>query len=354
MKLNIGQSITETRKNMNITQEQLAKMVGVSAPAVSKWETGASYPDITMLPSLARALDTSVDALLRYEKQLTEEQVNDLETQIARLMDDGEIQQGFDRCEQLLKEYPNSVYLKFRIGAVYQRYGIYNSTSDEELMDMYSKAGELFEKVAASGDEKLAPPAKLVLLNYYIVAERLEEAESLLDQIPDTDVNKMQAKASLFLAQKEYSKAKEQNQRILLHSITNAQLALTGLMTIAKREEDYEKAKYINKKAKSLNRLFDMEDIAAYINEHELLMANGEDEAAIACFEKLVDKIIEIDDSFYDHSSKPLFNKIKQNNTHAFNAKHFREIYYLALQERSELMNSHLYSKAINKLREHI
>ena len=40
--LNIGKTILELRKNRNITQDQLANMVGVSAGAVSKWETGVS------------------------------------------------------------------------------------------------------------------------------------------------------------------------------------------------------------------------------------------------------------------------------------------------------------------------
>jgi transcriptional regulator with XRE-family HTH domain len=41
-RLNIGKTILQLRKEKNITQEQLAIMVGVSAGAVSKWETGNS------------------------------------------------------------------------------------------------------------------------------------------------------------------------------------------------------------------------------------------------------------------------------------------------------------------------
>ena len=43
--------------------------------AVSKWETNTSYPDITLLCPLARALDTNVDMLLNYEKTLPDEEV---------------------------------------------------------------------------------------------------------------------------------------------------------------------------------------------------------------------------------------------------------------------------------------
>ena len=57
---NIGDKILKLRKENNITQEQLANMVGVTAGAVSKWENGNSTPDITLLAPLARALDTSL------------------------------------------------------------------------------------------------------------------------------------------------------------------------------------------------------------------------------------------------------------------------------------------------------
>ena len=49
-RLHIGETILHLRKEKNITQEQLAIMVGVSAGAVSKWETGNSTPDISLIP----------------------------------------------------------------------------------------------------------------------------------------------------------------------------------------------------------------------------------------------------------------------------------------------------------------
>ena len=53
--MKIGGSIASLRKARGLTQEQLAQQLGVSAPAVSKWETDSSYPDITLLCPLARA-----------------------------------------------------------------------------------------------------------------------------------------------------------------------------------------------------------------------------------------------------------------------------------------------------------
>ena len=56
MDLSIGKNIQNKRKTMWLTQDQLATALGVSIAAVSKWETGGAYPDITLLASIARLL----------------------------------------------------------------------------------------------------------------------------------------------------------------------------------------------------------------------------------------------------------------------------------------------------------
>ena len=55
-KLAIGENIWRLRKLKKITQEQLGEYIGVSKGAISKWESGISYPDIELLPVLARFL----------------------------------------------------------------------------------------------------------------------------------------------------------------------------------------------------------------------------------------------------------------------------------------------------------
>lgn len=64
---NIGILITQKRKSLGYTQQNLAEMLGISFQAVSKWENGTTMPDITLLPQIARILETSVDALLNYQ-----------------------------------------------------------------------------------------------------------------------------------------------------------------------------------------------------------------------------------------------------------------------------------------------
>ena len=67
MNVTIGSKIKALRIAKGMTQEKLAERLGISSQAVSKWERGITYPDITFLPILTQALDVSADALLGIE-----------------------------------------------------------------------------------------------------------------------------------------------------------------------------------------------------------------------------------------------------------------------------------------------
>ena len=60
----IGSRISKYRKAKSLTQEALAEKLGVSSQAVSKWETDASCPDISLLPRLCQVLGCTADELL--------------------------------------------------------------------------------------------------------------------------------------------------------------------------------------------------------------------------------------------------------------------------------------------------
>ncbi|MBE6563429.1 MAG: helix-turn-helix transcriptional regulator [Ruminococcaceae bacterium] len=64
--LKIGDKIKEKRKELELTQEALANMLGVSKAAVSKWENEESYPDITILPQIAQLFHVTMDELFDY------------------------------------------------------------------------------------------------------------------------------------------------------------------------------------------------------------------------------------------------------------------------------------------------
>lgn len=62
--------ISKCRKEKQLTQEQLADLLNVSNKTVSKWERGISYPDITLIPMLAKALDINISDLFNVQETL--------------------------------------------------------------------------------------------------------------------------------------------------------------------------------------------------------------------------------------------------------------------------------------------
>lgn len=73
-------NLVKRRKELGLTQDMLAQRMNVTAQAVSKWEN-SSYPDSELLPALAKALGTSIDALFGFKN-------NDSETDILQLIHD--------------------------------------------------------------------------------------------------------------------------------------------------------------------------------------------------------------------------------------------------------------------------
>ena len=78
MNLTIGEKIKALRKARNISQEVLAQYLGVSFQSVSKWETGAAMPDITLVPAIASFFEVSTDELFSFNVMETEKRVQEL------------------------------------------------------------------------------------------------------------------------------------------------------------------------------------------------------------------------------------------------------------------------------------
>lgn len=68
MKLNFAENLRKLRRGADMTQEQLAQKLCVSDQVVSRWETAVTYPDIELLPAIARLFDITVDELLGAKK----------------------------------------------------------------------------------------------------------------------------------------------------------------------------------------------------------------------------------------------------------------------------------------------
>ena len=100
MKIRIGANIKRLRKEKGVTQEQLAEAMNVSCAAVSKWERGETYPDISLLQPLAFYFGVSLDTLMGYDKEKYEKEIDDILLEFRQKRDRKIIEKAY-------REYPN-------------------------------------------------------------------------------------------------------------------------------------------------------------------------------------------------------------------------------------------------------
>ena len=88
-----GELIRRLRNDMHMTQRELAERIHVSDKAVSKWERGLSFPDISMLEPISKVLDISIMEILAGKRQdenevLTREEAQKLVNESVELGDE--------------------------------------------------------------------------------------------------------------------------------------------------------------------------------------------------------------------------------------------------------------------------
>lgn len=105
--MKINEIIREKRLAEGFTQEQMASYLGVSAPAVNKWEKGVSYPDITLLPALARLLKTDVNTLLSFQEDLSDQEIADFLGSVYTVAMEQGMPQAFASLNEKIREYPS-------------------------------------------------------------------------------------------------------------------------------------------------------------------------------------------------------------------------------------------------------
>ena len=102
----LGEKITALRKEKGMTQKDLAALLHVTDKAVSKWERGLNFPEITLLEPLASALNTSVVQLLSLE-DASKEKVAETFTMLSA-----------EEKRQLIKEMKNKAVIKLAIEVI--------------------------------------------------------------------------------------------------------------------------------------------------------------------------------------------------------------------------------------------
>lgn len=115
--MSLGNNIRKYRRDLGITQEELANILSVTSQAVSKWESGAGLPDITQVIPLAQALNVSTDALFGFNAESFDIKLaEEVKKKADELRDSGEQSHGaLSAVEYLDKQCESNIF----------NYGIY-------------------------------------------------------------------------------------------------------------------------------------------------------------------------------------------------------------------------------------
>ncbi|MBR3999741.1 MAG: helix-turn-helix transcriptional regulator, partial [Clostridia bacterium] len=152
MKLHLGENIRENRRRMGLTQEQLADRLGVSFQSVSRWENGTTYPDMELIPQIARLFRTTLDALVGFVPDYGNEKEKAAYEDVVETLGQTMKQNDWNACIGLLQlirnEYFNELdrtpYLFFN--AVL----IMGFTISAELLEEFRKMNEAVQMKAKS------------------------------------------------------------------------------------------------------------------------------------------------------------------------------------------------------------
>ncbi|MFT4146998.1 MAG: helix-turn-helix transcriptional regulator [Mobilitalea sp.] len=149
----LNETIKAYRKEMKLTQEQLAEVMGVTIGAVSKWESGLSNPDIMLLPKLASLFGISLDVLFSF--QLMDHSADDLAEEIKTFRYEKQYDKGAEVALNSIRRYPNHFDIIYQSAALFMMQGVErgNQEAFEKALELYRRSCPL---VGQSQDEHVS------------------------------------------------------------------------------------------------------------------------------------------------------------------------------------------------------
>lgn len=190
MKVLLAQKLREFRKKQGLTQEQLAEAMGVTVGAVSKWESGASTPDVSLILELADFFETSVDVLLGYAQQSAS-----LEGSVCRLRDlriQKDYAAAFREAEKALQRFPNNFQVVYESARIYQLAGLERCDKAALIrcQELYRRSLEL---ISQNEDREISPVSiYIAIANAMHSAGDVEGALKLLKEYNVEGVNNVE------------------------------------------------------------------------------------------------------------------------------------------------------------------
>lgn len=202
--MNIGAVLKKLRHERSMTQEQLAEYLNVSTQAVSKWENGLSYPDITLIPVLANIFETSADVLLGIELEAKEKVIKEYIDRGDKYLYTGYHQKAAEVFREGLRVYPDSFSLMNGLMTCMWK--------ERNLQDSKEKKCEISKEVISLGekiltrctDDSVRHNAIQILCTTYPDVGETEKAVELAKKMPSLYLTSEVLLGNIYTGTKRY------------------------------------------------------------------------------------------------------------------------------------------------------
>ena len=301
--MQVGDVIRKYRKDKNITQEEMAKRLGVTAPAVNKWENGNSLPDISLLSPIARLLNISTDTLLSHEQELSDVDANRLVEEANAMLKTEAFDEVFQWMKHCLAEYPNSHYLMLWMARIFDSHRQMAQLEGGERYNDYIL--NCYTRVLKSENETLRSSAAEALYYFYINKEHYKQAEEYLVYFSQENPERKRKEAMICSKTGRRDEAYKAYEELLYAGYQSLNMTFHDLYLLELEENDYDKAHMLVEKIRKLARLFEFGEYHEISPALELATLEKNETGTLHIMERMLTNLESICDftksSLYSH-----------------------------------------------------
>jgi transcriptional regulator with XRE-family HTH domain len=317
--MNIGSVIKKYRKEAGYTQEEMANRLGVTTPAVNKWENGNSKPDIELLSPIARLLHISLDTLLSFQEKLTDFEIGEFIQKMDKMFSEEGYEKTYQWAVNTIKKYPNCNLLIWQIAVMLDSRRIIGECDNPDKYDEQINAW--YEIALNDEEEKIQHHAADSLFGFYLRKKDYAMAEKYLRYFSDYDPVKKVKMGQLYMQQGKTEDAYEKLEDVVFSTYTTLNLTFGTMITQALEEKNHEYAKYLAKKMSILANVFDMgkyHECAAMLN---VVVAEKDVKGTFQMAKQLLENV----DTMGDFRESKLYQHMKFRDTENPYAKEMKK-----------------------------
>ena len=184
--MSIGTKIKQLRRGRDLTQEELAEILGVSAKAVSQWENDRTAPDLAQIPAICTYFDISADTLLGIDTEQRRAARNELFAKAQKLAQVGRHKAAAEAFSAALTRFPDDFeimnFLNYSEFVCISQ-GLYSAGEAKARREACIRRNE--RTLAACTDDRLRYPAIASLAKCYAEDGDKARARDMVARLPD-------------------------------------------------------------------------------------------------------------------------------------------------------------------------